>query len=264
MPEPSKKAVDTLDVSIHRAQRATRGCTCSQAMRFAGIPQGRLGFVRTWLLAVSILILAIEANAAEPDSDDPKPATMESLKIEGRRKSNFLSQQASKPVVAGIPSADLKQYHEVIQPLLKTKCMDCHGPDEEHANLRIDQINPDLLSGESVERWREIYKVLSNSEMPPDDEPTYAITDDDRKAMVAWISGEMNKASFVRRNTSEHTSFRRLTKQEYNYAIQDLLGLPYAIGNSLPTETASEDGFIKNSEMLQMSAMQFERYRSLA
>ena len=131
-----------------------------------------------------MLMLSMDAKAAEPDSES-KPATLESLKMEGRRKSNFLSQKATEPVVSGIPSADLKQYHEVIQPLLKTKCMDCHGPDEEHANLRIDQINPDLLSGESVERWREIYKVLSNSEMPPDDEPTYAITDDDRKAMVA-------------------------------------------------------------------------------
>ncbi len=264
MPEPAKKAVDTLNVSVHRVPRATRRCTSPHAKRIAGISRGRSGYVRTWLLTVSVLMLAIVANAAEPDSGDPKSATLESLKMEGRRKSNFLSQKATKPVVVGVPTADLKQYQDVILPLLKTKCMDCHGPDEEHANLRIDQINPDLLSGESVERWREIYKVLSNSEMPPDDEPTYAITDDDRKVMVAWISGEMNKASFVRRNTSEHTSFRRLTKQEYNYAIQDLLGLPYAIGNSLPTETASEDGFIKNSEMLQMSAMQFERYRSLA
>ena len=100
--------------------------------------------------------------------------------------------------------------------------------------------------------------------MPPEDEPTYAMTDIQRKTLVGWISTEMNKASFVRRNTTDHTSFRRLTKAEYNFALQDLLGLPYAIGHSLPTETASEDGFIKNSEMLQMSAMQFATYRKLA
>ncbi|MDB4540647.1 DUF1592 domain-containing protein, partial [bacterium] len=147
---------------------------------------------------------------------------------------------------------------------MKSKCLACHGPDEEHANLRIDRINPNLLTGESIERWREIYKVLSNSEMPPEDEPTYAMTDIQRKTLVGWISTEMNKASFVRRNTTDHTSFRRLTKAEYNFALQDLLGLPYAIGHRLPTETASEDGFIKNSEMLQMSAMQFSTYRELA
>jgi hypothetical protein len=54
-----------------------------------------------------------------------------------------------------------------------------------------------------------------------------------------------------------------MTKYEYNYALQDLLGLPYALANSLPPETASEDGFKNSSEMLQMSAMQFESYREI-
>ena len=67
----------------------------------------------------------------------------------------------------------------------------------------------------------------------------------------------------VRRNRSEHSSFRRMTKYEYNYALQDLLGLPYPIANSLPPETASEDGFKNSSDLLQMSAMQFEAYREL-
>ncbi len=48
----------------------------------------------------------------------------------------------------------------------------------------------------------------------------------------------MSKASLVRRNRSEHSSFRRMTKYEYNYALQDLLGLSYPIANSLPPETA--------------------------
>ncbi|MDB4419341.1 DUF1592 domain-containing protein [Rubripirellula sp.] len=195
---------------------------------------------------------------------DPQIPTLAQLKIDGRDKSNFLNQDKPQPALTGVPKANLEQYRSVIQPLLKSKCLACHGPDEEHANLRIDRINPNLLTGESIERWREIYKVLSNSEMPPEDEPTYAMTDIQRKTLVGWISTEMNKASFVRRNTTDHTSFRRLTKAEYNFALQDLLGLPYAIGHRLPTETASEDGFIKNSEMLQMSAMQFSTYRELA
>jgi len=60
-----------------------------------------------------------------------------------------------------------------------------------------------------------------------------------------------------------HSSFRRLTKYEYNYALQDLLGLPYALANKLPPETSSEDGLKNSSELLQMSAMQFETYREI-
>jgi len=225
----------------------------------------RIGFKLAAVTAILISLLSATSPviAADPNLAEGKIA-FEQLKEEGRAKSSFLNQATPPAAFAGIPEADLQQYHAMVAPLLKSKCMACHGPDEENANLRVDEISPNLLAGESVERWREIYKVLSNSEMPPDDEPDFALTNEERKQLVTWISTEMNKASFVRRNSSEHTSFRRMTRAEYNYAIQDLLGLPYPIGNSLPTETASEDGFIKNSELLQMSAMQFETYRDLA
>ena len=131
------------------------------------------------------------------------------------------------------------------------------------ANLRVDRLNPDLLAGPDVDRWRGIYKVLSNSEMPPEDEPEYRLADADRKTIVDWLSEEMSKASIVRRNSAEHSSFRRMTSYEYNYALQDLLGLPYPIAHSLPPETPSEDGFQNSSDLLQMSVMQFEAYREL-
>ena len=104
---------------------------------------------------------------------------------------------------------------------------------------------------------------LSNSEMPPEDEQDYALADVDRGNIVDWLSGELNKASVARRNNKKHSSFRRLTKYEYEYALQDLLGLPYALAKRLPPETASEDGFKNSSELLQMSAMQFETYREI-
>ena len=217
------------------------------------------------VIAVATCMTLTEVgHCVEPDGKDAVVDPFTQSRQEGRVKSNLLNQPEQPVAFQGIPKADLKTYSDLVKPLLRAKCMDCHGPEESHANLNVELINPDLLAGESVERWSEIYKVVSNAEMPPDDEPDYALSDAERRALVSWISNEMNKASHVRRNTSEHTSFRRMTKQEYNYAIQDLLGLPYPIGTSLPTETPSEDGFLKNSALLQMSAMQFERYRNLA
>ena len=102
---------------------------------------------------------------------DTQLPTLAELKIDGRGKSNFLNQAKSQPTLTGVPKANIEQYRSVIQPLLKAKCVACHGPDEENANLRIDRINPNLLTGESIERWREIYKVLSNSRCLPRTNP---------------------------------------------------------------------------------------------
>ena len=218
--------------------------------------------MRTLILTLSLVCgIACLAQAADPTST---PVTFEEARSAGRAKSVFLKEVAKKTdATPAVPTANLEHFRKSIAPVLAKHCTDCHGPDSTMANLRVDQLNPDLLTGPDVDRWRGIYKVLSNSEMPPEDEPDYKLADADRRNIVDWLSTEISKASIARRNRSEHSSFRRMTKYEYNYALQDLLGLPYAIANSLPPETASEDGFKNSSDLLQMSPMQFEAYREL-
>ena len=55
-----------------------------------------------------------------------------------------------------------------------------------------------------------------------------------------------------------------MTRYEYNYALQDLLGLQREFARDLPPEAHSEDGFQNSSETLQMSVLQLETYRRLA
>ncbi|MFO0903172.1 MAG: DUF1592 domain-containing protein [Pirellulales bacterium] len=213
------------------------------------------------ILLLTGSVCGVTAAAAEPNGSKP---TWDEVRSAGRAKSVFLKEaERSNASTPAIPTANLDDFRKSIAPVLAQKCVACHGPDSTMANLRVDQLNPDLLSGPDVDRWRGIYKVLSNGEMPPEDEPDYRLEDADRRQIVDWLSAEMSKASVVRRQRSEHSSFRRMTKYEYNYALQDLLGLPYPIAHSLPPETASEDGFQNSSELLQMSPMQFEAYREL-
>lgn len=215
-------------------------------------------------LIVTILLVyatACTSLAAEPVGTQ---LTLDQVREAGRAKSLFLKEAKKKiESTPAIPTANVDHFRKSIGPVLAQKCVACHGPDSTMANLRVDRLNPDLLAGPDVDRWRGIYKVLSNSEMPPEDEAEYRLADADRRNIVDWLSEEMRKASLVRRNRSEHSSFRRMTKYEYNYALQDLLGLTYPIANNLPPETASEDGFKNSSELLQMSVMQFEAYREL-
>lgn len=162
------------------------------------------------------------------------------------------------------PQANLTDFREIVAPIFEKTCVDCHGPNEVNGNFRVDELDPNLLTGADIDQWAEVYEVLSNSEMPPDNELDYHLSDEERVKIVAWLGEEMNKASQVRRNEGGHTSFRRLANYEYNYALQDLLGLNFQFSESLPPETVSEHGFKNSSELLQMSAMQFETYREIA
>lgn len=209
-------------------------------------------------MCVSCLCLSLSAE------DGEEAVTLEKARDLGRNKSRFLKATTEKQSGTTIPKANLAPFEESIRPLLAKSCLGCHGPKKSEGRLRVDELDPNLLTGDDVLRWREIYNVLGNSEMPPADEPAYALADADRGRIVEWLGAEINKAYLVRRNSQQYSSFRRMTRYEYNYALQDLLGLPYDLVERLPPEAVSEEGFKNRAEMLQMSAMQFETCREIS
>ena len=190
-----------------------------------------------------------------------KPSSLEEAKAEGALRSSYRNQ--NKPAVSNIvPEANLEVFHKTIEPLLSDNCYQCHGPDKQKGDFRIDTLNPDLINSGDELWWLDVMDVITNGEMPPED-ADFEMADEDRGTIVNWLTKEVQVASQVRRSEEGHSSFRRMTRYEYNYALQDLLGLPYDFAKNLPPETASEDGFQNSSEMLQMSVKQFEQYRQL-
>ncbi len=182
--------------------------------------------------------------------------TLEELKTSGAIRSAYRDHQS--PITKDV-TQDLAAYRRDIKPVLTRACAQCHGADAQEGNLRVDALDPDLVNGDDVSWWLEVFAVLSNGEMPPADEAELA--DADRSRIIEWLSSEIQVASAVRRAERGHSSFRRMTRYEYNYALQDLLGLPFDFARDLPPEPTSEDGFQNSSETLHMSAIQFATYR---
>ena len=175
----------------------------------------------------------------------------------------FLSNLTLVAKTGDVPKAKLAAFRTRVEPVLKRVCFGCHGPEKQKGKLRIDALDPDLLKGKDVSWWLEVFDVISNGEMPPEDAKVQ-LTDAEKARIVDWLSGEILVASQVQRSEQGHTSFRRMTRYEYKHALQDLLDLPHDFSRDLPPETVSEDGFKNSSEMLQMTVVQFEQYRELA
>ena len=229
---------------------------------------GSVNDMKTHLLIATTLFCAFAFIGSAAFADDSLQAAREA----GLAKSRFLAPSPKGADERGpstsrtnsLPQPDTAAFNTLVRPVLAKSCLGCHGPKVAEGRLRVDQLNPDLLAGADVHRWREIYNVLSNSEMPPDGESDYALADADRGRIVDWLSEELNKASKIRRHNRQHSSFRRLTNYEYDNALQDLLGLPYSHADKLPPEPVSADGFKNSSALLQMSAMQLNTYRDIA
>lgn len=201
-----------------------------------------------------------EPTGDESGAADSSRPTLEEVKAEGARRSGYRRQQLPTQR-RETPRPRVDAYRQVVEPVLRNACVACHGPDLQEGNLRIDTLDPDLLHGSDVPWWLEVFAVLSNGEMPPPEEAE--LSDDDRARIVDWLSSEIQTASEIRRAEQQHSSFRRMTRYEYNYALQDLLGLPYNFAKDLPPESNSEEGFQNSSDMLHMSSLQLATYREL-
>ncbi len=244
-------------------RRSVSGCLLKLSVNTWAL---RLGF-RCFLLVFCFVFGSSKISGQQDQAQvQGEENILSALKSYGRLRSRFL--QNEKSIVADqtievIPTADLTEFREHVFPLLQASCLDCHGPEDTESRIRIDLIDPDLLDGKDTLQWQEIYSVVSNHEMPPEDDEEHQLSEEGRSKIVDWLSGELAKASLFQRSRGNASTVRRLTKYEYDYALQDLLGIQYTKANELPPETESKDGFQNASSLLQMSSMQFDAYREI-
>jgi mono/diheme cytochrome c family protein len=221
--------------------------------------------VRFALLLILIYCTGSRSSFAQDGvvADASATLTLEQLKAEGAAKSRYRQHNEASSAVKETQTKDtVAAFEQLIKPVLKEACVQCHGPDHVEGNIRIDTLNPDLVNGSDSHWWLEVQAVLSNGEMPPPD--AESLKDTDRAKVVEWLADEIQRASKIRRETGGHSSFRRLTRYEYNYALQDLLGVKWNFAKDLPPESHSDDGFQNSSELLHMSVGQLESYRQIA
>ncbi len=157
---------------------------------------------------------------------------------------------------------DLANYERAVAPLLDKLCVDCHGPDKQKNDIRVDNLDIDFVNGRDVETWHDILDLLHLGDMPPEDE--LQPTGHERRELTSWITAQLERAAEVKRSTGGLGALRRLTRYEYNNTMADLLGLPLDYAKDLPPETASHDGFLNNGLVMGMSGMQLEYYLKAA
>jgi mono/diheme cytochrome c family protein len=110
-------------------------------------------------------------------------------------------------------AAGLAGFRRDVEPVLQAACLECHGPDASEGNFRVDTIDPDLIHGEDLEWWRDVFAVLTKEEMPPVDADPLA--DADRVRVVNWLARELQQASRAQRAAGGRSSLRRMTRYEF-------------------------------------------------
>ncbi|MEC8411392.1 MAG: DUF1587 domain-containing protein, partial [Planctomycetota bacterium] len=146
-----------------------------------------------------------------------------------------------------LPLSDLDQrFEEKIEKYLNRFCTDCHGEEEPEAGVRLDLLDAQFKE-ESLGLWKVIKKQLLDGSMPP--EESSKPSPQELSEWVDWIGDGLTMAK--KRVVPKLGMSRRLTVEQYENTLQQLLGIQDELTASLPPDAPSKDGFLNNQSTLQ-------------
>ena len=163
---------------------------------------------------------------------------------------------------ADSPPMNRAGFEERVRPFLAKHCSDCHGEETTKAELNLLGLNPDMAVGDDTSLWNEVLDQLVARRMPPKEKPRPEA--EELSAMIGWLTSELDRAARLRRSTDGRVVVRRMNRKQYNYALQDLLGVSLEFSGDLPPEAVSADGFDNNGAAVSVSSLHIENYLAIA
>ena len=102
---------------------------------------------------------------------------------------------------------------------LENHCLDCHDAETQKGEINLELTKIDWNAEPDRLLWARVLDSVESGEMPPKKRKKRP-TDDERKAMAAWIDGELTKHIRI-----GGTPARRLNRTEYRATVKQLFGL---------------------------------------
>ncbi|MBM3822876.1 MAG: DUF1592 domain-containing protein [Verrucomicrobia bacterium] len=142
---------------------------------------------------------------------------------------------------------------------IQNYCLDCHDADAKKGGLNLESWIHQPIS-EYTTAWEKVVRKLNTRQMPPPGKgrPSEA---EYRKALTS-IESKLDRHAALHPEPGRTETFRRLTRTEYQHAIQDLLALEIDASSLLPKEDSSR-GF-DNVTVANLSPTLLNRYFAAA
>ncbi|MCC6491608.1 MAG: DUF1592 domain-containing protein [Pirellulales bacterium] len=157
-----------------------------------------------------------------------------------------------------------------VRPILQAKCLSCHAGDEAEGGLDLSKYHDGAAALAAPEDWERVLQRVNLVEMPPEGSP--GLTDVERVALVGWIQAHRKPEDDCARLAGDatqgfypgHVLSRRLSRDEYNNTIRDLVGLDLRPADDFPADGSGGEGFDNVGDTLYVSTVQVEHYLTAA
>ena len=152
-----------------------------------------------------------------------------------------------------------KEWTEVIRPILKEHCGECHMQSSNEGGVNLDDYQDLDKIRQHASTWEQIRGVIRADAMPPPENSTLKALD--REKLVAWMQSALHDVDCGCAPPTPKVTLRRLNQVEYDNTIQDLLGVE--LTPSKAVGFVSDDvgnGFDNQGEVLTLPPILLEKY----
>ena len=148
-----------------------------------------------------------------------------------------------------------------ISALVKENCRACHDGKSGQGGFDLSGLAWDLDQTANRARWIHIHERVEKREMPP---AGNELTDGVRESLLELLGEAISTAERAEVRAQGRGPLRRLTREEYEQNLRDLLQLPQLdIRDMLPADREAH-GFNKTAAVLDMSHVQMVAYLEAA
>ena len=146
-----------------------------------------------------------------------------------------------------------------VLPFLNSYCIKCHGEKKMKSGVRLDLIDSGT-DNKNLLLLQHSFDQISDRAMPPEDEDQPS---DEAVKSVAHIINDILTLGKSKQRP-KNGSARRITVQQYQNLLEDLLGTKDQLTSILPNDGMSVDGFTNNKESLHLTPQLIENYFDIA
>lgn len=153
-------------------------------------------------------------------------------------------------------AADLRGY-------LETHCFDCHDSTSKKGGLDLETLPFQLESREQFEKWALVHDRTAAGEMPPKSRRNRP-SGKENADVLKFLDDHLHDADSARIAKSGRALFRRLSAQEFENALRDLLHLPGLRIKHLLPEDELRHGYNKIGQALDLSNVHLSQFMDAA
>lgn len=221
------------------------------------------GIGNEYRLAEMNILLCVSQNSDEEERKDAKnsKATIEEDSEVNPRIHNGKEPELTTAIQLSKREIDEHgqlDFEAEILPRLKATCFDCHNSTNSSGELNLEDLANERPFVQNRSDWLNIIEQIGIGSMPPPEEAQPS--EINRRIMLGWLLNAIENFDYSTVRKSGQLPAKRLTHDEYNNTVRDLIGVDVRPADRFPADLTASSGFENSANSLFIQPSLLERY----